>query len=497
MKLTPQQQAVISHISNLSPKSSSKDRLLLVSSIAGSGKTALLKAIAKTVPHTNGIMIAYNKSIAAASKKAFPKTTNCLTTHALAYKATVVPYNLKVGFFDYKSVKEKLPYESKCKVVSYLREFCLSSYLSFDEFAENSTIDKKLVPLVNKYLNLMEAGSIDVTHDFYLKMFHILLAGNHINYEPFDFVLLDEAGDVNPVTAEIFQLLPTDLRIAVGDPHQNIYSFNYTINCFSTLADIGTTFYLSKSFRVPDTLAVQVQAFCNAYLDKDMEFIGVPVKDKTITTRGFISRTNSSLIAEMIKLNKSNTPYSLVRKASEIFKLPMMISTMRKGGYVSNPQYTHIQRDFDEWFKDDTLQKVHSSALNYISSLYDDDLPLVNAIRVVQQHGRQGITEAYFEAKKHERTKYNYTLTTAHSSKGLEFDEVTLADDLNNSVAEIATFLDANPDVEPLPEQREALNLYYVSCTRALKYLNNATLLNRFKDKLQAFQKIHYPEALM
>lgn len=79
----------------------------------------------------------------------------------------------------------------------------------------------------------------------------------------------------------------------------------------------------------------------------------------------------------------------------------------------------------------------------------------------------------------------------------LEFDEVTLADDVNSSIIEIVQFLDSNPDAKPLPDQRESLNLYYVAATRALKYLNNATILSNFKDELLTLQKSTYPEQLI
>ena len=497
MELTKEQQKILDHIKSLSPESDAKDKLILVSSVAGSGKTSLLKAIASEVPHTNGLMIAYNKSIATASTKKFPSTTKCLTTHSLAYRATVKPYSLKIGYFSYRDITDKIPYNQKCAVVDYLREFCLSEYLTFDEFAETIAIDQALIPLVNKYLSLMESGKIDVTHDFYLKMFHILLANGDITYPEFDFIFLDEAGDVNPVTSAIFELLPAKFRVAVGDPHQNIYSFNHTINCFKTLAPKGVTFNLSQSFRVPDIIATQVEAFCKAYLDKNMTFKGVPLTDTTIKTRAYIARTNSSLIAHMIRLNKEGTPYNLIRKASEIFRLPIMVTKFKKDSYISDPQYSHLQKDIDEWYTTPFLQEQFKTVFAYLIDLYGDDIVLVSAIRVVSQHGRQTIMDAYFKAKELEGTKYNYTLTTAHSSKGLQFDEVTLADDMNTSIREITQFLDANPDTEPLPEQREALNLYYVAITRALKFLNNATILNNFQEELRKLQKESYPEQLI
>ena len=79
----------------------------------------------------------------------------------------------------------------------------------------------------------------------------------------------------------------------------------------------------------------------------------------------------------------------------------------------------------------------------------------------------------------------------------LQFDEVTLADDLNNSISTILDHLDNDPKAVILPEQREPLNLYYVAISRTKNLLNNATILDRFKPELRAFQSIHYPEQLV
>ena len=491
MSLTKEQQKPVDYLKT-------NDGLVLVSSVAGSGKTTLLKAIATEIPHTNGLYMAYNKSIATASKKQFPATTNCSTTHSLAYQAVVKPNKYKVGFFGYREVKEKIPYEAKCLVADLIREYCLSSYIHYEDFAENYESDvTNLTKYCLKYLNMMSEGKLDVTHDFYLKMLHVGLAEGQIKYAPFDFILLDEAGDVNPVTAEIFMLLPSKKKVAVGDPYQNIYTFNHTINCFETLADKGTTFHLSQSFRVPDKLAVPIEAFCKAYLDPNMAFKGIPVKDKTITTRGYITRTNGALIGEIIKLNKAGTPYGLTRKASEIFKIPMMVSSMKHNGRITNPQYLHIQADFNEWYENERVRTLFKNPLSYLADLYSDDVQLVSACKAVLQHGKQEVVSSYYEAKKHESTKQNYTLTTAHSCKGLEFDEVTLGDDLNNSITELVHYLQHTDKPILLPDQKESLNLYYVACTRALKTLNNASHLKYFSDVLHKFLAEHYPEDLI
>ena len=81
MNLTTEQQAIIEYVTT----DPSPTKLVLVNSVAGSGKTTLLTAIAASLPHTNGLYICYNKSIATEASRKFPATTACSTTHSLAY----------------------------------------------------------------------------------------------------------------------------------------------------------------------------------------------------------------------------------------------------------------------------------------------------------------------------------------------------------------------------------------------------------------------------
>ena len=89
MNLTTHQQNIVDHVTK-------NKGLTLVKAVAGAGKTFLLTQIAKSLPHKNGLMLAYNKSIATSSKKKFPKTTHCMTTHSMAYQAVVVPNKFKI-----------------------------------------------------------------------------------------------------------------------------------------------------------------------------------------------------------------------------------------------------------------------------------------------------------------------------------------------------------------------------------------------------------------
>ena len=474
--LTEEQQKVVDYA-----KTADEGELILIDSVAGSGKTTLLRALADEIDCLNGLYLAYNKAIATSSQKKFPSNIDCRTTHSLAYRAVVSPMKLKVGFFGPKQIDERISYTEKYLLAEDIKEFCLSSYLTYDDYAKE--YDRVNSALANKYLNLMTEGKIDCTHDFYLKMFHIALAEDRIICPDYGVVMLDEAGDLNEVTLEIFRLLPAKLKVAVGDPHQNIYTFNHTINCFERLNDEGITFKLSRSFRVPNHIAESVEGFCQAYLNPDMEFKGIDTTEGVIETRAYIARTNGGLINKMIELNRDRVPYGLVRKAQEIFKIPLMIAGLKYQGKIYDPAYKHIQEDVDNWYENqNNIQATYKSVLGYLKSKYAEDLALVQAINLISKHKKSGIFDAYAEAKDHENKKQDFMLLTAHSSKGLEFDEVMLAPDMNMSIEELMTkFKQCTSEEERKDlikclssKEKESLNLYYVAATRALSRLRNA-----------------------
>lgn len=70
-------------------------------------------------------------------------------------------------------------------------------------------------------------------------------------------------------------------------------------------------------------------------------------------------------------------------------------------------------------------------------------------------------------------------LLTAHSSKGLEFDQVVLAPDMNASIDAAKAQVLEDPETVLSAQDRESLNLYYVACTRALVKLTNANHLKK------------------
>lgn len=476
MQLTTEQQIISDHVIN-------STGLSMISAVAGSGKTSLLVAITKRLvaldPTSSGIYLAYNKSVATEAKTKFPTQISCMTTHSLAYKPTVVDEKLKLGKFTYRQIHENIEYELKVDIINHIRAFCLSSYLNVDDYASHFELSPLLTEYLHKYLDLMITGKSECTHEFYLKLFHIKLAYGNITYPTFDIIALDESGDLNPVTLEIFKLLPAVRKIMVGDPHQNIYQFNHTINCFSVMQDQGSYFPMTQSFRVDKDIAFRIQKFCRAYLHEDMSFKGTTIEDKSIKTRAYISRTNSALIRKLMELNKLAIPYKTIRDIKDIFALPIALCSIRPGGFTAISEYKYLQDDANNYGKSKELQSQYKTLLLYLRDLHEQDFALQQAIALIFQYGKSVIINCFEISKKHSKVSQTYLLGTVHSCKGLEMDSVELADDMNQAIQTITTSIrtgELSPE-DLTPEERAELNLYYVACSRAKKEIHNAKYL--------------------
>lgn len=515
MKATPEQQTIIDYVI-----ANDNNSLTKVNSVAGSGKTTLLITIAKQLPVTSKILyLAYNSSIAKEAVGKFPKHVDCRTTHSLAYATTVTPFKWKVDNLTQHSVV--LPPKSRYSaydVINTVRAFCLSAFTSFEEFAEATGTSSQLASLVGNHLAAMGDGKIPASHEFYLKYYHIMLAEGDIEYEDFDLLMIDEAGDVNEVTLEIFKLLPAKRKLMVGDPHQNIYQFNNTINAFEVLKDEGKLFPMTQSWRVNVHIAEAIELYCRRYLHEDMHFRGVPTVDKTINTVAYITRANGSLIDTMITMHRRNIPYRLVREPKDIFALPLAIASIRDNNkIITSATFKHMQPAVNYYFDRDKRSKQfyddYKTVRSFLAVQYEDDIQLQSTIKLIDKIGVAEVFSTYKTANElYKLTRNcNTILSTAHSMKGLEVDVAVLHSDMSTSVeAGFKNFIDAihtnkhelpedHPamtllDLEPYnmmqaitpnmltPALRESINLYYVACSRARVYLNNAVLLPEWKD---------------
>lgn len=453
--------------------------ILLLDSIAGSGKSHTLLSIAALPYIKSGLCIVYNKSVSDENKIAFPPSFHSATIHSFAYGYTVKAFGLKVGFFNARDVKESIRYEQKIAVVDALRQFCLSRHLKVVDFIEEAGFTELVGDLVTVYMKKMKDGVIEVTHDFYLKYFHMLLAKNIIQLPYYDSLMIDECQDSFACTIEIFRLIKAEKKVAVGDMEQALYSFNNCINGFDVLRDDPgvQSVNLTRTFRVNDDDAQLVEKFMQDNLERPYSFRGNTYEDKTIKTRAYLTKTNAALIGKMIDLMETGRGFNLLRPAKSIFELPLILLNLKEGGFINNPEYRYLQDDVNFWYRSTRLQAQHSTPLKYIASEHNTEIAVMTAVRTIMKYGPGKIFKAFNHAKNHQSEKnHEWTLSTVFTSKGFTFDYVEIADDMNIAFTKAKS--DYLQDKLSLSGFRDILYQYYVISTRHRFVIENAIHLD-------------------
>lgn len=262
-----------------------KDQNIKVNAYAGCGKTHTLLNFAKEQisPKERGLYLAFNRSLKEEAQKKFPKNILCLTTHGLAYKNFGVKLVHKINPIQMKHLEK---FCEKKDDVGFYDFFVRAVYLTFKNFcySKDLTIQKKHIEFTelddagfkDEFLSLYSEeelissteklflASIDenddtpIDHDVYLKLMH--LTQPRLAY---DFILLDEAQDSNPVVYDIVNKQTHSRKILVGDSYQAIYQFRNTMDGLNEFD--GTKFSLTSSYRFDKNIAQVLNTFLLLY----------------------------------------------------------------------------------------------------------------------------------------------------------------------------------------------------------------------------------------
>ncbi|MBP7769991.1 MAG: ATP-dependent helicase [Aliarcobacter sp.] len=492
MKLTKEQEDIIN-----SDKISFK-----INAVAGSGKTTTLLEYAKKNSHLRILYLAYNKSLQISLQEKLKDynlpSMHISTIHSLAYNK-IGAYNyslchdlknqiLEKALYTYEQTINQKAYFPIPEYIALIKDlvnfYCNSSLIALDSklmesYKKQSELGAKILELINKnenrvlahlkyILSSMKNKVIEATHDFYLKMFYL---NKKISTNlPYDLILVDEAQDISDVMIGIVEN-QTCRRIYVGDSFQQIYTFRFASNALNKI-DLPT-YALTKSFRFGDNYAKILQNNLNSLYEinssKPLEITGLEKtteigKNNLDFNKPFcvIARSTFGLVQQLV--------YFIHDKKKIYFEggynsYSFMNQTVYSIFYLKQKKNDKISIDEIKDF--DTIGELEQFAKDTKNQDY------LNIIKFINTYG-DNIFEINKKIKEHlvsDKTQADIIFTTTHKSKGLEYNQVLMADDFI-SKKEITN------TKNKLSYQRinEELNIYYVAATRAKEVIVLADL---------------------
>lgn len=454
---------------------------------AGSGKTSTLALIAEDNP-VRSLYITFNKNMADEAKHRFPGHVEVRTSHSLAYAA----FGAKIA---HKLVRPKGAYQNVCgtgaeiarhfKIAPFVvtvdksisgtaMGYAVKSTLARFEFSSDEKISEKHVSFyeaekvikesafnkakyverVLKFAKMLWELRINVnspimaTHDTYLKLYQLAKP----DLSRYEIIYLDEAHDSSACLMDIVYNHPGRI-ILVGDVFQAIYAWRGAVNAMENTN--WETRYLTKSFRFGPKIADIAQTILlDKWGEKSVKIQGYEKLDSKVVMAHqekkftWVFRTNAVLLATAVDLIEKGKKVNIEVDIYE-FRTLMLSALALRAGNMKEVKH-HDLVSFNTWVE------------------FEEDLEISRKAELKRVYGyiMNGMAGKILKALDNYKPCKNadITLTTAHKSKGLEWDVVVLADDF----LEFATDEEDGSWIGWSDQDR---NLLYVAATRAKKIL--------------------------
>lgn len=465
---------------------------LTVSACAGSGKTSTVLGLARLEaarnPARRGLYLAFNASVAKEAKARFPSQVAASTAHALAFRhLKKSPQADLLGKLNaprprwrdtidaLAATKLWLPTDGGGpKVLSEyvmarlalrtVAEYCRTTDEGIGphhvpdqpgvQDASRDVMVEQVLPLARRAWRLAmnpQRFEVQFQHDHYLKMWAD--TGPKVGRDG-DYVVVDEAQDLNPILREIV-LAQTHLqRVMVGDSAQAIYGFTGAKDSLHDVPD-AVERSLTQSWRFGDTVAEAANIYLHQ-LGEAMRVRGNPHKQSRLispdqSVDAVLCRTNADAIGEVIAAQKAGKAAALEGDRAAALRFCDSAEKLQAGVSPQDPALAA----FGSWLE--LMEYVENSpGVSEIKTL----------VELVDEHSLDVVRDAMENLVP--RSRATMISSTAHKAKGAEFSRVRI-----NGNWELG-----EPQPGSSKAERDAeLMLAYVGLTRAKDALDPGQLL--------------------
>lgn len=472
-----------------------ENRFTTIQAKSGSGKTSTLYMLANGT-EDKILYLAFNKSMAEEARRKMPDNVECRTLHSICYQQLDQALRHKLtrpegayvnvaGTGNEIAKKFKInnliDKNGKTLLTRAMIGLMVKQTVGKFEFSDDAHLGRKHFPTVylpdlkrknineNKlitevvtYAKQLWRERIDpksetiMTHDTYVKLFE--LSGKDLGY---DIIFGDEFQDVNPAFLSILRNAKAAKRIVVvGDEFQSIYQFRGSQNMMKETSTYGVELPLTACFRfgpkvadIANMILEDKQPLAHPLVGKGFDtIVGSYVSDIVDYTKPYtiIFRKNLTLLMEAMDRIADGEDIIINVDTKDFISMVDSVNALRRGD----------------------IEKVkHETVLPYATweefvDCAESDPDAKRLLNVVVSGKANTIAHTLRTHRNSPTAKV--TLTTAHKSKGLEWDQVVVANDFPSNY---------NKEREWVGLEEAERNLLYVAHTRCIKCLQwNSTV---------------------
>lgn len=452
---------------------------LVLEAMAGTGKSSTLRMIAQAMPSRRMLYTAFSASVIADAKAGGFGGCRIQSNHSLAFashgaalrnagrmerrltpRVVVSVLGLHDGMYPDKVRAEGVAHLALEAVLRFQQgadQELHSRHFRVPEHLREAGVHVEVVKVAKLIWQHLSSptSTMPVTHDTYLKLW--ALSKPRL---PFDTILLDEAQDANGVIVDVLASQGAQL-IVVGDRAQQIFSWRGAVNAMDAFG-IAQRAALTQSFRFGPVIADAANCVLAAHVDSERFVRGNPaIRDRIATLprsgkRTELARTNSTLVGRVAELADDRKRVGIVGGVNDLILLVEGAAKLQRRELALNcPDL----RDFKDW----------KEVEDYAGTDAGRDLSVL--VKLVKERGCWALSQLLQTVRDNEKDERScdVILSTAHRSKGREWDQVLLHDDFPTP-----TDADLGGSGETSEWTPEEGNLLYVALTRAKQMLDTA-----------------------
>lgn len=464
MQLTKEQQIIID----------SPLKNIVVNSGPGMGKTTLLLEITKKEPNKKHLILCFNSNVKQEIQnkiyKNNIKNAEVMTFHSLAFSFFKEQnyienfknrnFNVNLNYFSIYSILYKLELVKKLddEFIPQILDFFLKYTKSDKKITEIISKESVLYPIVSKVMNyLIKNKNAPMFHELYIKIFQLM------NPKVFcDVILVDEFQDVTPCYLSIIESISRGKKIVkVGDNLQKIYGYNGAIG-------IQNFHYsLTESFRI----GKENMDFCNRLVKQVLNTNAFDVKGSNINQkiikeikrkRVKIYRTNKCMLQEIIETAEKEKICAFSQSTLDLFLLFLKLLEIEQHPviYQEITVFSMLQLKKIMKITEDSHLKLFFELAKKYKTTFKEKIENVLNFSVSET-----------------AINYDVRFITSHRCKGMEFENVEIANDFISFNEIKKDFLEKG-DITKLDE----LYILYVALTRSFRSLKLNIELEKYKD---------------
>ena len=476
-------------------------RFLTIQAKSGSGKTSTLYLLANST-EDRILYLAFNKSMAEEVRRKMPPNVECRTLHSICYQFLDHRLRAKLSRPEGQyvnvagtgseiakkfKINNLIDKRGKTLLTRAMIGLMIKQTVGKFEFSDDPFISRKHFPSVHladikrkginehklitevvKYAKQLWRERIDpntdtlMTHDTYVKLFE--LSGADLGY---DIIFGDEFQDVNPAFLSILRNAKSAKQVVVvGDEYQSIYQFRGSQNMMKETSTYGAELPLTACFRfgpkvanIANMILSDKEPLRHPLVGKGFDtVVGSYKSDVVDYTKPYtiIFRKNLTLLMEAMDRIADGEEIIINVDTRDFISMVDSVNALRRGDIEKVKHETVLPyADWNEFVECAEADPDAKRLLNIVVS------GKANTIAHTLRTHRNSPTA-------------KVTLTTAHKSKGLEWDQVIVANDFPSNYDKKTG--------EWVGLEEAERNLLYVAHTRCVKCLQWNTTVQEIID---------------